>query len=236
MDSGARDGGSDRKRHQRRWRAGATGPSGTHCRAPQFQRHLAGAEHGVLESGESFGGSAERRSGSSARSPRSPPGRSVVRGGTIPYRPEALAKRNENRAKWPAADPEAKCYMLGVPRVTYHNMPFQIFQGDGDLLMVYPVRRREPGHLHEGSLGAAGRFLDGQVERARGTATCWWSPRSGRTASRGWIGPAIIRQQPVDGHRALHAAGAESHLATRPRSTIRRRTRARGRSRCRCTG
>jgi hypothetical protein len=28
--------------------------------------------------------------------------------------------------------------MLGVPRVTYHQMPFQIFQGDGDLLMVYP--------------------------------------------------------------------------------------------------
>ena len=68
-----------------------------------------------------------------------PAGPSVVRGGTIPYRPEALAKRNENRAKWPAADPEAKCYMLGVPRVTYHNLPFQIFQGDGDdLLMVYP--------------------------------------------------------------------------------------------------
>jgi len=67
-----------------------------------------------------------------------PAGQSVVRGGTIPYRPEALAKRNENRAKWPAADPEAKCYMLGVPRVTYHNMPFQIFQGEGDLLMVYP--------------------------------------------------------------------------------------------------
>jgi hypothetical protein len=67
-----------------------------------------------------------------------PAGQSVVRGGTIPYRPDALAKRNENRTMWPAADPEAKCYMLGVPRVTYHNMPFQIFQGDGDLLMVYP--------------------------------------------------------------------------------------------------
>jgi len=67
-----------------------------------------------------------------------PAGRSVVRGGTIPYRPEALARRNENRANWPAADPEAKCYMLGVPRVTYHNFPFQIFQGDGDLLFVYP--------------------------------------------------------------------------------------------------
>ena len=67
-----------------------------------------------------------------------PAGQSVVRGGTIPYKAEALAKRNENRAKWPANDPEAKCYMLGVPRVTYHNMPFQIFQAEGDLLMVYP--------------------------------------------------------------------------------------------------
>ena len=67
-----------------------------------------------------------------------PAGQSVVRGGAIPYTPEALAKRNENRAKWPAADPEAKCYMLGVPRVTYHSLPFQIFQAEGDLLMVYP--------------------------------------------------------------------------------------------------
>jgi hypothetical protein len=67
-----------------------------------------------------------------------PAGRSVVRGGTIPYLPEALTKRNENRANWPADDPEAKCFMLGVPRVTYHNFPFQIFQGNGDLLMVYP--------------------------------------------------------------------------------------------------
>jgi hypothetical protein len=67
-----------------------------------------------------------------------PAGPSVVRGGTIPYLPEALARRNENRVSWPAADPEAKCYMLGVPRVTYHNFPFQIFQGDGDLLFVHP--------------------------------------------------------------------------------------------------
>ncbi len=69
-----------------------------------------------------------------------PAGKSVVRGGTIPYRTEALQKRNQYRANWPADDPEAKCWMLGVPRVTYHNMPFQIFQGeaDADLLMVYP--------------------------------------------------------------------------------------------------
>jgi len=67
-----------------------------------------------------------------------PAGRSVVVGDTIPYFPEALKKRDMNRSQWPAADPEARCYMLGVPRVTYHNMPFQIFQGNGDLLMVYP--------------------------------------------------------------------------------------------------
>jgi hypothetical protein len=69
-----------------------------------------------------------------------PAGRSVVRGGTIPYLPEALKKRDANRGNWPAADPEAKCYMLGIPRATYHNFPFQIFQGevDGDLLFVYP--------------------------------------------------------------------------------------------------
>jgi hypothetical protein len=69
-----------------------------------------------------------------------PAGQSVLQGGgKIPYLPDAAAKRDANRASWPAADPEAKCYMLGVPRVTYHNMPFQIFQDDGgDILMSYP--------------------------------------------------------------------------------------------------
>jgi hypothetical protein len=68
-----------------------------------------------------------------------PAGPSVLKGGGgIPYLADALKKRDENRSKWPEADPEAKCYMLGVPRVTYQNFPFQIFQADGDLLMVYP--------------------------------------------------------------------------------------------------
>jgi hypothetical protein len=71
-----------------------------------------------------------------------PAGKSVVKEGTIPYLPEAAKQREKNRQYWPATDPEAKCYMLGVPRATYHNMPFQIFQGagqnDADMLMVYP--------------------------------------------------------------------------------------------------
>jgi hypothetical protein len=64
-----------------------------------------------------------------------PAGQSVVVGGKIPYLPEALARRDENRAGWPAADPEAKCYMPGIPRATYMPYPFQIVQGDGDIIL-----------------------------------------------------------------------------------------------------
>jgi hypothetical protein len=66
-----------------------------------------------------------------------PAGQSVVDGGTIPYLPAALAKREENRAGWPKTDPEAKCYMPGIPRATYMPFPFRIVQGDGDILFVY---------------------------------------------------------------------------------------------------
>jgi len=66
-----------------------------------------------------------------------PPGMSVVEGGTIPYKPEKLAQREENRKSWPAGDPEAKCYMPGIPRATYMPYPFQIVQGTGDILFTY---------------------------------------------------------------------------------------------------
>jgi hypothetical protein len=66
-----------------------------------------------------------------------PAGQSVVKEGKIPYRPEALARREENRAGWPKTDPEAACYLPGIPRATYLPHPFQIVQGDGDILFVY---------------------------------------------------------------------------------------------------
>src|SRR5437763_927349 len=46
-----------------------------------------------------------------------PPGQSVIidNNGTIPYTPEGLKKRQENRTGWPKSDPEAKCYMPGLP-------------------------------------------------------------------------------------------------------------------------
>jgi len=36
-----------------------------------------------------------------------------------------------------SADPQAKCYMAGVPRATYTPGPFQIFQSAGMVIIVY---------------------------------------------------------------------------------------------------
>jgi hypothetical protein len=66
-----------------------------------------------------------------------PAGQSVVEGGTIPYTPAGLKQREENRAGWPKTDPEAKCYMPGIPRANYMPYPFQIVQGQKDILFVY---------------------------------------------------------------------------------------------------
>jgi hypothetical protein len=66
-----------------------------------------------------------------------PAGQSVIEGGTIPYLPAALKQRDTNRAGWPKSDPEAKCYMPGIPRATYMPYPFQIVQGQKDILFVY---------------------------------------------------------------------------------------------------
>lgn len=66
-----------------------------------------------------------------------PAGESVVEGGDIPYRPEALAAREENRANWIERDPEIKCYQPGIPRANYQPMPFQIVQSADHMLFVY---------------------------------------------------------------------------------------------------
>src|SRR5262245_3589931 len=57
-----------------------------------------------------------------------PPGLGVVEGDTIPYQPAALEQRKKNSANRPALDPINKCYLPGVPRITYVPFPFQIAQ------------------------------------------------------------------------------------------------------------
>ena len=67
-----------------------------------------------------------------------PPGLGViVGGGKIPYTPEALAQRDENRRLWVERDPEIKCFLPGVPRATYMPQPFRILQGERVIEIVY---------------------------------------------------------------------------------------------------
>ena len=66
-----------------------------------------------------------------------PPGPGVVVGGAIPYKPEAKAQRDENRARWLERDPEIKCYLPGVPRATYMPYPLRILQSDHAMVIAY---------------------------------------------------------------------------------------------------
>jgi hypothetical protein len=67
-----------------------------------------------------------------------PAGMGVVDGNDIPYQPWALEKKKQNFANRWTQDPEAKCYMPGVPRATYMPFPFQIIQGTDKIIMAYP--------------------------------------------------------------------------------------------------
>ena len=66
-----------------------------------------------------------------------PPGQGVVEDGEIPYTPEAAKKKKENFEKRRTEDPEAKCFLPGVPRATYLPYPFQIIQGTNKIMIVY---------------------------------------------------------------------------------------------------
>ena len=77
-----------------------------------------------------------------------PAGAGIVEGNEIPYQPWALAKKKENFAnrlvrvkaddvRMEPLDPEAKCYLPGVPRATYMPFPFQIIQGNNKIIIAY---------------------------------------------------------------------------------------------------
>lgn len=65
-----------------------------------------------------------------------PAGLGVV-DGALPYRPEALARRNELRATRRTADPESRCFLPGVPRVTYMPFPFRLVQSAAQVTIFY---------------------------------------------------------------------------------------------------
>ncbi len=69
--------------------------------------------------------------------PDAPPGPGVVEGNVIPYLPEALEQKKKNFAARGELDPRLKCWTLGTPRGIYYPEPFQIFQRDRDLTIVF---------------------------------------------------------------------------------------------------
>jgi hypothetical protein len=66
-----------------------------------------------------------------------PAGQGVVEGNDIPYQAWAVAQKQKNFENRMTADPETKCYMPGVPRITYMPFPFQIVQTPKFTAIVY---------------------------------------------------------------------------------------------------
>src|SRR5712691_4031162 len=107
-----------------------------------------------------------------------PAGPGIVEGNEIPYQPWALAQKKDNfenrfvrtnsdGVRLEPLDPEAKCYLPGVPRATYMPFPFQIIQGNKKIVIAYefasasriiPLEKVEPA-LNESYMGwSAGRW------------------------------------------------------------------------------
>jgi hypothetical protein len=69
-----------------------------------------------------------------------PGGLGVVEGGEIPYQASALAVKKKNFEHRMAEDTDSKCYLPGVPRVTYMPYPFQIAQTTNYVTILYEYR------------------------------------------------------------------------------------------------
>ena len=74
-----------------------------------------------------------------------PAGHGIVEGKELPYQPWALEEKQRNFETrmtvdpfdLTLGDPEAKCFMPGVPRANYMPYPFQIVQGTDKILIAY---------------------------------------------------------------------------------------------------
>jgi hypothetical protein len=66
-----------------------------------------------------------------------PAGLGVVEGGDIPYQPWAVAQQQENYENRMLEDPVRKCFLPGVPRITYMPYPFRIMHTADHVVMTY---------------------------------------------------------------------------------------------------
>jgi len=71
-----------------------------------------------------------------------PPGKGIVEGSEIPYKPDALAQKKKNFEKRDTEDPAfAKCYLPGIPRANYMPYPFEILQNPNQVGFRYEFAR-----------------------------------------------------------------------------------------------
>lgn len=66
-----------------------------------------------------------------------PAGLGVVEGGDIPYQPWAVRQQQENYENRMLEDPVRKCFLPGVPRITYMPFPFRIMHTTDHVVMTY---------------------------------------------------------------------------------------------------
>jgi hypothetical protein len=79
--------------------------------------------------------------------------------------------------------------MLGIPRYTYHNIPFQIAQGDSDVTMIYPF--------------AAGTRFIHMKDHETDPVDSWMGKSNGR-----WEGDVlVIETTDLNGDTMLDRAG-----------------------------
>jgi hypothetical protein len=146
-------------------------------------------------------------------------------GGKIPYTPEALAMRDENRASAVELDPEVKCYLPGIPRANYMDKPFQIFHSDSAVFFAYEyagavrnVFMQDPEDPPLDSwMGTSYGKWEGDtfVVEVRGLLQDTWLDRSGN--HHGYATKVIERWTPIsDFHMRYEAEIIDEEVYTTP--------------------
>jgi hypothetical protein len=74
-----------------------------------------------------------------ARAADAAAGRQPRPAGSLPYKPEAEARRQEYLARRGIDDPMARCLLTGVPRIKFRPLPFEIVQLPGRVIILYEI-------------------------------------------------------------------------------------------------
>ena len=163
-----------------------------------------------------------------------PAGQGVVENNEIPYKPEALAKKQENVKNRltvdpdtlnTVGDPEAKCYLPGVPRATYMPFPFQIIQSTEKIVIAYkfasanrtiPLGKPTPAPV-DSWMGWSNGHWDGDtlVVDVTGFNGLPWFDRAGNFGSDALH--VVERYTPISPYHLMYEATIEDpNVFTRP--------------------